>query len=66
MTGYESNVGVIPRLCTELFRRIEATQGPEHTFKVEASFLEIYNERVRMSTIIRSLLAHVCVYVIGV
>ena len=46
MTGYDGNAGVIPRLCAELFRRIEATQGPEHTFKVEASFLEIYNERV--------------------
>ncbi|KAJ3081859.1 Kinesin protein 1B, partial [Quaeritorhiza haematococci] len=52
--------GIIPRLCEGLFHRIREQEGgvlggvsspakgkPKISFKVEVSFLEIYNERVR-------------------
>ena len=39
--------GIIPRLCEELFQKIEATPSGEHIeFGVEVSYLEIYNEKV--------------------
>ncbi|KAJ2156672.1 hypothetical protein GGF46_005028 [Coemansia sp. RSA 552] len=44
MMGTDKEPGLIPRLCTELFCRIDQTSGVYH---VEVSYLEIYNERVR-------------------
>ena len=42
------HVGCIPRLCAHLFARIQAVRALRPTtFKVEASYLEIYNEKVR-------------------
>ncbi|CAK1540259.1 unnamed protein product [Leptosia nina] len=39
--------GIIPRLCDALFERIAIQQSPPAlTYKVEVSYMEIYNERV--------------------
>ncbi|CAH0727551.1 unnamed protein product, partial [Brenthis ino] len=39
--------GIIPRLCDALFERIAVQQSPPAlTYKVEVSYMEIYNERV--------------------
>ncbi|CAG9796373.1 unnamed protein product [Diatraea saccharalis] len=39
--------GIIPRLCNALFERIAVQQNPPAlTYKVEVSYMEIYNERV--------------------
>ncbi|OWR45480.1 hypothetical protein KGM_215744 [Danaus plexippus plexippus] len=39
--------GIIPRLCNALFERIAVQQSPPAlTYKVEVSYMEIYNERV--------------------
>ncbi|KAJ0182322.1 hypothetical protein K1T71_001691 [Dendrolimus kikuchii] len=39
--------GIIPRLCDALFDRIAIQQSPPAlTYKVEVSYMEIYNERV--------------------
>ncbi|XP_071804732.1 kinesin-like protein KIF13A isoform X3 [Asterias amurensis] len=48
MMGTEDNKGVIPRLCDTLFERIaEHTCDKSLSFKVEVSYMEIYNEKVR-------------------
>ena len=47
MMGPPSEPGLIPRLCSALFERIEQETGETKTFNVEVSFLEIYNEKVR-------------------
>ncbi|EGD78883.1 Kif1a protein [Salpingoeca rosetta] len=39
--------GVIPRLCQELFQRIEGNDDDTLDFSCEVSYLEIYNEKVR-------------------
>ena len=48
MMGTEDNKGIIPRLCDTLFERI-ATEAKVDSlsFKVEVSYMEIYNEKVR-------------------
>ncbi|KAK9346429.1 hypothetical protein V1522DRAFT_404408 [Lipomyces starkeyi] len=48
MMGPRDEPGVIPRICQQLFARIaEISKDDSHTFTVEVSYLEIYNERVR-------------------
>ncbi|KAI9651835.1 MAG: kinesin-like protein Klp8 [Alyxoria varia] len=48
MMGYGEEVGVIPRICRDMFNRIETLQNDQNTnCTVEVSYLEIYNERVR-------------------
>ncbi|KAL2444255.1 Kinesin-like protein KIF1A [Exophiala dermatitidis] len=48
MMGYGEEAGVIPRICREMFERINGLQAdPNLTCTVEVSYLEIYNERVR-------------------
>ncbi|EMC93541.1 hypothetical protein BAUCODRAFT_37228 [Baudoinia panamericana UAMH 10762] len=49
MMGYGEEEGVIPRICRNMFERIEASakQDSHITNTVEVSYLEIYNERVR-------------------
>lgn len=48
MMGYGEEAGVIPRICEDMFRRINETQKDENlSYTVEVSYLEIYNERVR-------------------
>lgn len=46
MVGYGEDVGIIPKACDEIFRRIEEQTTENKTFKVEASMIEIYNEQV--------------------
>ncbi|TMW66411.1 hypothetical protein Poli38472_004176 [Pythium oligandrum] len=46
MVGYGNDKGIIPRASEVIFERIDANTS-EITFKVEASMMEIYNERVK-------------------
>lgn len=46
MMGSQGQAGIIPRLCNNLFERIETMSGPENQTKVEVSYMEIYNEKV--------------------
>ena len=39
-------IGLIPRVCEEMYRRIDQIAGPECQVNVEVSFMEIYNENV--------------------
>src|SRR5437868_11374548 len=48
MMGYGEEAGVIPRICRDMFNRITALQSDSNLkCRVEVSYLEIYNERVR-------------------
>ena len=49
MMGNDKQPGVIPRMCEEIFSRIERLSSSTLSFKVEASYMEIYNERVRFA-----------------
>jgi hypothetical protein len=44
--------GIIPRVCEEMFNRIQKTDDTSISFKIEVSFMEIYNEKVRGHQII--------------
>lgn len=46
MVGYGSEKGIIPRASEVIFERIDSSDA-DVTFKVEASMMEIYNERVK-------------------
>ncbi|XP_031784044.1 kinesin-like protein KIF13A isoform X10 [Nasonia vitripennis] len=46
MMGSGENLGIIPRLCDKLFDMIAKQQSSELTYKVEVSYMEIYNEKV--------------------
>lgn len=47
MMGYGEDKGIIPRTCSELFNRIYTNQKSNLTYRVEVSYIEIYNEKVR-------------------
>ncbi|XP_016303370.1 kinesin-like protein KIF13A [Sinocyclocheilus anshuiensis] len=47
MMGNGEQPGLIPRLCCSLFERVSRDQNQTHSFKVEVSYMEIYNEKVR-------------------
>jgi kinesin family member 1 len=48
MMGYGKEIGIIPMICQDMFRRIgEMQQDKTLRCTVEVSYLEIYNERVR-------------------
>ena len=48
MMGYGEEAGVIPKICRDMFERIDKMQAdPNLKCTVEVSYLEIYNERVR-------------------
>uniref|UniRef100_A0A3Q3S7K5 Kinesin family member 13A n=1 Tax=Mastacembelus armatus TaxID=205130 RepID=A0A3Q3S7K5_9TELE len=47
MMGNVEQPGLIPRLCCSLFERVHREANEAHTFKVEVSYMEIYNEKVR-------------------
>lgn len=53
MLGSSEQRGVIPRLCDAMFNQIAEESGESsagsnpNEFKVEVSFMEIYNEKVR-------------------
>merc|ERR1719340_508826 len=40
MMGSQGQAGIIPRLCNNLFERIETMSGPENQTKVEVSYME--------------------------
>ena len=47
MMGTVAEKGIIPRLCDALFEQISnKQQNAYHSFKVEVSYMEIYNEKV--------------------
>lgn len=46
MMGTVDNKGIIPRLCDALFESIKEKQSEDLCFKVEVSYMEIYNEKV--------------------
>lgn len=45
--GTGDNPGLIPRICSELFARMRVGQESGTGYKTNASYLEIYNERVK-------------------
>eukprot|EP01132_Coremiostelium_polycephalum_P009912 gene9912-12155_t len=52
MLGYGEDKGIIPLVCEEMFERINTINENQNStvqtvFKVEVSFMEIYNERVK-------------------
>ncbi|XP_023807673.1 stAR-related lipid transfer protein 9 isoform X2 [Oryzias latipes] len=47
MMGTPDSTGLTPRICRGLFHGEEAFQDSQNSSRVEISFLEIYNERVR-------------------
>ncbi|KAK4953446.1 hypothetical protein LTR28_006463, partial [Elasticomyces elasticus] len=48
MMGYGVEEGVIPKICRDMFERIDEIQADKNLkCTVEVSYLEIYNERVR-------------------
>ena len=46
MMGTVEEKGIIPRLCDSLFDRIAKLETETTGFKVEVSYMEIYNEKV--------------------
>ena len=48
MMGSIQNMGkgIIPRLCDLMFERIAQLRSEDTSFKVEVSYMEIYNEKV--------------------
>lgn len=46
MMGSLEQKGIIPRLCDCLFDTISKQESSELSYKVEVSYMEIYNERV--------------------
>ena len=50
IVGYPGNLGIIPRACEEIFKRVgEKEADPENNikFEVQLSMIEIYNEVVQ-------------------
>lgn len=47
MMGTPDSIGLTPRICQGLFRSEDTFPDGQNTSRVEISFLEIYNERVR-------------------
>ncbi|CAB3253143.1 unnamed protein product [Arctia plantaginis] len=45
--GEDSQEGIIPQICKDLFRRIKSTTNDDLKYSVEVSYMEIYCERVR-------------------
>uniref|UniRef100_A0A6A7FU56 Kinesin-like protein Klp98A isoform X2 n=1 Tax=Hirondellea gigas TaxID=1518452 RepID=A0A6A7FU56_9CRUS len=47
MTGSAQEPGLIPRICENLFAVMQRGEVDGVTYKVEVSYLEIYNEKIR-------------------
>ncbi|KAJ2959256.1 hypothetical protein NQZ79_g5221 [Umbelopsis isabellina] len=47
MMGYGEDKGIIPRTCSEMFNRITRQTTDNLTYRIEVSYIEIYNEKVR-------------------
>ncbi|XGW09291.1 hypothetical protein V3C99_011530 [Haemonchus contortus] len=45
--GDESEMGIIPRLCNDLFARVKSCTDSNVQYSVEVSYMEIYCERVK-------------------
>jgi kinesin family protein 13 len=46
MMGTAKEPGLIPRICDRIFARISEESNDETSFKIEVSYMEIYNEKV--------------------
>ena len=46
MMGTLSQPGIIPRLCNSIFDEIALRESPNVSYKIEVSYMEIYNEKV--------------------
>lgn len=55
MVGYNDDKGVVPLVMMNLFKRIECNTDNNIKYLVEASMMEIYNEKVRDLFNIKSL-----------
>ena len=44
--GEPGSLGVIPRICMDLFEKVETTRGTKD-WNIRASYVEIYNEQIR-------------------
>ena len=49
MMGSSAEPGIIPRLCSKLFQRIEETTTTDSRVTAEVSYMEIYNEKATSS-----------------
>ena len=48
MLLFQEEKGLIPRICQTLFSKMKESAGDNSTsYRTEASYLEIYNERVK-------------------
>lgn len=47
MMGTQTQPGLIPRTCEDLFQRIESNNSPHISYTVRVSYFEVYNEHVR-------------------
>ncbi|XP_062569884.1 LOW QUALITY PROTEIN: uncharacterized protein LOC134231950 [Saccostrea cucullata] len=47
MMGAREDYGIIPRICEGLFSHVDDCLSENVTFRVDISYLEIYNERVK-------------------
>jgi kinesin family protein 1 len=45
-TNHYLDKGIIPLACAEMFNRINSQKDPNVSYKVEVSYMEIYNEKV--------------------
>ncbi|WKX95060.1 hypothetical protein Q1695_011929 [Nippostrongylus brasiliensis] len=45
--GDENEMGIIPRLCNDLFARVKSNSDSNVQYSVEVSYMEIYCERVK-------------------
>ena len=43
----KDELGLIPRICQTMFAKMQESTESSTTFRTEASYLEIYNERVK-------------------
>eukprot|EP00079_Xenopus_tropicalis_P024886 XP_012817955.1 PREDICTED: kinesin-like protein KIF14 [Xenopus tropicalis] len=46
MMGFDGEPGIIPRFCSDLFSRIQATMKQKLSFHLEISYFEVYNEKI--------------------
>lgn len=46
MTDDSQERGIIPRLCDAIFGHVNSNTEPHIKYKIDVSFMEIYNEKV--------------------
>ena len=52
MVGYGVNKGIIPMVCSDMFKTVEKGEGGKK-YQVMTTMLEIYNECIRVSIQLR-------------